>query len=50
MAPLTEGPRCVFLTHGEPEAAEAMAARITRDRGWKTIVPRLGEVVRLTGR
>jgi metallo-beta-lactamase family protein len=50
LAPLSEAPRGVFLTHGEPEASEAMAARITRDRGWKTIIPRLGEVARLAGR
>ena len=40
-------PRTVFLTHGEAEAAEALAARVTRERGWKTHVPGLGESVAL---
>ena len=36
-------PRRVFVTHGEPEAAEAMAGHI-RDRfGWQTEVPQYGE-------
>jgi metallo-beta-lactamase family protein len=42
-------PRTVFLTHGETEAAEALAARITRERGFKTAVPAQDEVVELTG-
>ncbi len=40
-------PRTVFLTHGETEAAEALAARITRERGFRTQVPGLGETVEL---
>jgi metallo-beta-lactamase family protein len=32
-------PRRVFLTHGEEEAAEALAARIARERGFATHVP-----------
>lgn len=34
-------PRTVFLTHGEPESADALAGRLRRERGWKTIVPEL---------
>jgi len=40
-------PRTVFLTHGEPEAASALAARISRENGWNTHVPELGENVNL---
>jgi len=36
-------PRRVFVTHGEPDAAQAMAAHI-RDRfGWTVEVPQYGE-------
>jgi metallo-beta-lactamase family protein len=40
-------PKTVFLTHGETEAAEALAAKITRERGFKTRVPMMDEVVEL---
>ena len=42
-----DSPRTVFLTHGETEAAEALAARITRERGFRTRVPAPGETVDL---
>jgi metallo-beta-lactamase family protein len=35
-------PRRVFLTHGEPVAAEAMGARIRERFGWNTEVPQYG--------
>jgi metallo-beta-lactamase family protein len=38
-----KAPRRVFCTHGEPEAAEALAARLTRERGFPTAVPGPGE-------
>jgi metallo-beta-lactamase family protein len=37
-------PRRVFLTHGEDEAALALAARITKERGFATHVPEWDEV------
>lgn len=40
-------PKRVFLTHGEAEAAEALAGRITRERGFPTHVPEMGETVPL---
>jgi len=41
-------PKMVFTTHGEPEAAEAMAQHI-RDRfGWNVIVPQYQQSVELT--
>jgi metallo-beta-lactamase family protein len=42
-------PRTVFLTHGEPEAAEALAAKITKERGFTTHVPAPDESVELVG-
>jgi metallo-beta-lactamase family protein len=40
-------PKIVFTTHGEPDAAEAMAGHI-RDRfGWNVIVPEYGQTVGL---
>ena len=32
-------PRCTFITHGEPPAADAMRQRIERNLGWKVRVP-----------
>ncbi len=40
-------PRRVFLTHGDAEAAEALAARLGRERGFPTHVPAHGETVEL---
>ena len=40
-------PRTIYVTHGETEAAEALAARITRERGFATRVPGLGEAADL---
>jgi len=40
-------PREVFLTHGEPEAATAMAAHIKEKFGWNVHVPQYGEKVEL---
>jgi len=36
-------PRRLFLTHGELDAADALAAKIGRERGFETYVPALGE-------
>ena len=36
-------PKAVFVTHGEADAAEALAARIERERGFKAHVPAHGE-------
>jgi len=40
-------PRQTFLTHGEPEAANAMAAHIKEKFGWNVHVPQYGEKVEL---
>jgi len=36
-------PRQVFLTHGELVSAQSLAAELKRDRGWNTVVPKMGE-------
>ena len=40
-------PSRTFLTHGEPEAANAMAGHITERFGWNVHVPQYGERVEL---
>jgi metallo-beta-lactamase family protein len=40
-------PRTVFVTHGEAEAAQALAARIARERGFAARVPAMGEAFEL---
>lgn len=40
-------PKLVFTTHGEPEAAEAMAQHIRDKFGWKVEIPYYGETVEL---
>jgi metallo-beta-lactamase family protein len=40
-------PRTTFLTHGEPEAANAMAEHIKEKFGWNVHVPQYGEHVEL---
>jgi metallo-beta-lactamase family protein len=45
---LKSPPKAVFTTHGEPDAAAAMAEHI-RDRfGWNVVVPEYGQTVELT--
>lgn len=44
---LPSAPRTVFTTHGEPEAAEAMAEHIRKKFGWHVEVPALGETYEL---
>ncbi len=40
-------PRSVFVVHGEAGASWALADRSDGDLGWLSVVPRLGERVRL---
>jgi metallo-beta-lactamase family protein len=46
-AGLPQPPRRVFLTHGEPEAADALARILAEQKGWATHVPEPGEVADL---
>ncbi|MEO7660279.1 MAG: MBL fold metallo-hydrolase RNA specificity domain-containing protein, partial [Pyrinomonadaceae bacterium] len=47
LSDLPAAPAIVFTTHGEPEAAEAMAGHIRERFGWNTIVPEYGQTVEL---
>ena len=38
-------PHAVYLTHGEPAAADALRVRIRRSLGWSARVPEFGETV-----
>lgn len=40
-------PRQVFVTHGEPDAADALRVRIERELGWSAYVPDYLEQVEL---
>jgi len=40
-------PKKVFTTHGEPEAAEAMAGHIRDEYGWTVEVPHYGQTIEL---
>jgi metallo-beta-lactamase family protein len=41
-------PRALYLTHGEPHAADALRTRIQRTLGWRAQVPEFGETVSST--
>lgn len=41
-------PHAVFVTHGEPDAADALRLRITRELGWRAHVPEYLEQADLT--
>jgi metallo-beta-lactamase family protein len=41
-------PKMVFTTHGEPEAAEAMAGHIRDEFGWNVVVPQYEQTIELT--
>jgi metallo-beta-lactamase family protein len=40
-------PETAFVVHGEPDAAQALRDRIEAELGWTSVVPALGERVRL---
>jgi metallo-beta-lactamase family protein len=44
---LKNTPTKIFTTHGEPEAAEAMAGHIRDEYGWNVVVPEYGQTVEL---
>lgn len=47
---LDESPDAVYVVHGEPSAAAALAERVRDELGWTAVVPRLGERVVLPAR
>lgn len=44
---MPEPPGIVYVVHGEPESSAALAARVRAELGWRAVVPRRGERVRL---
>jgi len=42
---IPQAPRRIYLVHGEPDAAAALATRISREKGWGTQVAALNSVV-----
>ncbi|HEX7175760.1 MAG TPA: MBL fold metallo-hydrolase [Pyrinomonadaceae bacterium] len=47
LEPIKTAPRRTFTTHGEPEAAAAMAAHINERYGWRVDAPQYGQTVEL---
>lgn len=47
LSTLKQSPSTIFTTHGEPEAAEAMAEHIRVEYGWNVVVPEYGQTVEL---
>lgn len=45
LATAPRAPRRVYLTHGEPGAADALRQRIERELGWDAYAPRLGQTI-----
>lgn len=43
----SSAPKSVFVTHGEPEASQALAERFGKRFGWRCLVPSLEETVTL---
>ena len=43
LSAIEEKPRCVFVTHGEPESSSVLAELITKERSFKTIAPKMGD-------
>ena len=44
---LSRQPRQIFITHGEPAAAQSLREKITARFGWQAVVPTLGEMVEI---
>ncbi|MCA9261217.1 MAG: MBL fold metallo-hydrolase, partial [Planctomycetales bacterium] len=40
---LPHAPRKTFITHGEPESSDAMAADLRNQRNWDVVCPELGQ-------
>lgn len=45
---LTAPPRRVFVTHGEPAAADTLRFRVEHEKGWSAVVPEHRETFELT--
>lgn len=49
LAAVSRPPRAVYVSHGEPTAADVLRARITRELRWSARVPEQLETVHLSG-
>ncbi len=47
VAPVQKPPRRVFVVHGEPAAATALADKLRTTHGWEVTIPALGDTVEL---
>ncbi|MBK7141282.1 MAG: MBL fold metallo-hydrolase [bacterium] len=47
LEPIKKAPKTTFITHGEPDQAEAMAGHIQKERGWTTLIAELDQSVEL---
>ena len=47
LSELKRGPRHVFVTHGEPQAAESFSGFVREKTGWEVSVPEYGAEVAL---
>ncbi|GAG23705.1 unnamed protein product, partial [marine sediment metagenome] len=47
LEPVDRAPRQVFVTHGERDQSEAMAAHLMKERNWECHIPHLDETVEL---
>lgn len=43
LKPIDSDPQCVFITHGEKAAAEALQRQIENERHWKCVIPEYQE-------
>jgi metallo-beta-lactamase family protein len=48
LAPQDRPPKRLFLTHGEPQAAEALAGLLRARAGWQVAIPEYGQRVELS--
>jgi len=44
---LPAAPETVYIVHGEPQSARSLATKVRDETGWCTVVPELGERVRV---
>ena len=47
LEPVEESPRKIYVTHGEREESEAMAAYLKKNRNWNCVIPEMDQVVEL---
>jgi len=48
LSKMSQKPKKVFITHGEPEGSQSLAAKIEQELGWTTDIPEYLETIKLT--